>query len=124
MILRDQPGYRNTLSRGLARVSTFLPLVEKKIGLRFGNDLWGDLFCSVIIEVIPFVLIFDIGVIMARICSVYQVSFNVGVKTKIFIFTQPPDEPQQHKGRTVVSNVRFLQFRPSNDPCRDLPEET
>lgn len=75
MILRDQPGYRNALSRGLA---TSLSLIEKKIGLRFGNDFWGDLFCSVIIEMIPFVLIFDIGVIMARICSVYQVSFNVG----------------------------------------------
>lgn len=71
MILSDQPGYRSTFARGLTGVSGFLPLVEKKIGLRFGDDLWGDLFCSVIIKMIPFVLIFHISVIMARVCSVY-----------------------------------------------------
>lgn len=59
-----------SLSRGLVRVPAFLSPVKKKIGLRLGNDLWGDLFCPIIIEMIPFILIFDIGVIMPRICSV------------------------------------------------------
>lgn len=58
------------MSRGLVRVPAFLSPVKKKIGLRLGNDLWSNLFCPIIIEMIPFILIFDIGVIMPRICSV------------------------------------------------------
>lgn len=68
---RDGPKKINLpLSRGLVRIFVFLSPVKKQIGLRFGDNLWGDLFCSVIIEMIPFILIFDIGVIMPRICSV------------------------------------------------------
>lgn len=63
--------------RGLSRVPGFLSPVEKKIGFCLSHDFWRDFMCTIVIETPPFVLIFDVGVVMARAYSVFQVSINI-----------------------------------------------